>query len=336
MLFLLGILLALSCCVAWIFLGPTINTSNVRYFYIHTGDDFAAVKENLTAKGILNNTFFFTVIAKQVHYPEHVKPGKYAIPSNSNLIHLVRMLHAGTQAEVRLVINKIRTKEDFAGKIGTQFEADSTEVIRFLCSNDSLRSYQLDTNTVMTTFIPNSYLFYWNGSFRRIFDRLKKQHDYFWEGKRTKRANALGYTPIEIYTIASIVEEETNMESDKGKIASVYFNRLKKGMKLEADPTVKYAMRNFELTRILHGHLDFPSTHNTYYTKGLPPGPICTPSINTIDAVLEAPKTDYIFFVAKPDFSGYSNFAATYAEHLTYAKSYQKALDELIAKKAAH
>jgi len=217
----LAILLLCSLYLAWVFLGPTVNKSNVRYFYVHTGDDFSTVKENLKSKDIIHNTFFFNLIANQVHYPAHIKPGKYAIPSNSNLITLVRMLHAGSQAEVRLVINKIRTKEDFAAKIGANFEADSTEAIRFLCSNDSLRSYQLDTNTVMTVIIPNSYLFWWNGSFRKIFDRLKKQHDYFWEGKRTQKAQSLGYTPAEIYTIASIVEEETNMEKDKGKIASV-------------------------------------------------------------------------------------------------------------------
>jgi UPF0755 protein len=133
--------------------------------------------------------------------------------------------------------------------------------------------------------------------------------------------------------MASIVEEETNKADDKGRIASVYMNRIKKGMKLEADPTVKYAMRNFGLKRILHGHLAYPSPYNTYQQTGLPPGPICTPSINTIDAVLDAPETNYIFFVAKPDFKGYSNFAATYPEHLVYAKMYQKALDSLIMRK---
>jgi UPF0755 protein len=185
----------------------------------------------------------------------------------------------------------------------------------------------------LTIIVPNSYLFWWNGSFKKIFERLKKQHDYFWEGERTQKAKSKGYSPEQIYTIASIVEEETNMEADKGKIASVYFNRVAKNMKLEADPTVKYAMRDFGLKRILHGHLNYSSPFNTYQNKGLPPGPICTPSINTIDAVLNAPKTDYIFFVAKPDFNGYSNFAATYAEHQKYAKAYQQALDSLIAKR---
>jgi UPF0755 protein len=240
------------------------------------------------------------------------------------------MLKAGKQSPVRLVINKIRTKEDLAGKIGQQFEIDSTEVIRFITSNDSLSKFQLDTNTVLTAIIPNTYLYWWNVSFKNMFTRFADQKEKFWNAKRTQKAAALSLTPVQVYIMASIVEEETLKKEDKGLIASVYINRIKKGMKLEADPTVKYAMRNFGIKRVLHGHLLYPSLYNTYRHTGLPPGPICTPSINTIDAVLDAPKTNYIFFVAKPDFNGYSNFAETYQEHLLFAKAYQRALDSLI------
>jgi len=314
----------------WNIFGPVVSAPSEKYFYIHTGSDYENVKNQLSEQHVLSNFFFFDLISKRVGYDKQIRPGRYIVKNRSNIISLIRMLKSGNQEPVRLVINKFRTKEDFAGKIGRNFEADSVAAIRFLLSNDSLAPYHLDTNTVMTIIIPNSYMMWWNGSFRKIFERLKKQHDYFWDGERTAKATKKGYTPEQIYTIASIVEEETNMETDKGKIASVYFNRISKKMKLEADPTVKYAMRNFELKRILHGHLAFPSRYNTYYQTGLPPGPICTPSINTIDAVLDAPATDYIFFVAKPDFSGYSNFASTYKEHLSYAKAYQAALDKLM------
>ena len=318
----------------WNVFGPVVSAPNEKYFYIHTGSNYEDVKKQLSEQHMLNNFFFFDMISKRVGFDKEVKPGRYIVNKGSNIISLIKMLKSGRQAEVRLVINKFRTKEEFAGKIGKNFEVDSLEAIRFLLSNDSLAPYNLDTNTVMTIIIPNSYLFWWNGSFKRIFERLKKQHDYFWEGERTAKAKMIGYTPEQIYTIASIVEEETNMEADKGKIASVYFNRVAKKMKLEADPTVKYAMRNFGLKRILYGHLGYPSEYNTYYKTGLPPGPICTPSISTIDAVLNAPKTDYIFFVAKPDFGGYSNFASTYSEHLVYAKAYQTALDNLLKRKS--
>lgn len=316
-------------------MGPNVNTKNDKYFYVYTGDKYEDVYANLKEKAILPNYFTFDLLASFTGYKKQVKPGKYEISNGMSVFNLIRILKSGRQHEVRLVITKLRTKEDFAKKIGSNFEADSLEVIHFLLSNDSLAPFQLDTNTVMSVLIPNSYLFWWNGSFKKILERLKKQHDYFWEGKRTIKAKSLGYSPEEIYTIASIVEEETTKESDKELIASVYFNRLKKCMKLEADPTVKYAMRDFELRRILHGHLDFPSPYNTYYKTGLPPGPICTPSINTIDAVLNAPKTDYLFFVAKPDFKGYSNFASNYQQHLVFAKAYQKALDTLILRKKA-
>ena len=319
--------------ILWLILGPNVNATNNKYFYVYTGDKYENVVSNLKEKNLLSNYFTFDLLASYTGYKKQVKPGKYEITNGMSIFKLIRMLKSGSQHDVRFVINKLRTKEDFAKKIGANFEADSVDAIRFLMSNDSLAPYKLDTNTVMSVLIPNSYLFWWNGSFKKIFERLKRQHDYFWEGKRTAKAKELGLSPIEVYTIASIVEEETLKESDKGLIASVYFNRIKKGMKLEADPTVKYAMRDFELRRILHKHLEYPSPYNTYYKTGLPPGPICTPSIKTIDAVLNAPKTDYLFFVAKPDFKGYSNFASNYQQHLVFARAYQKALDTLILRK---
>jgi UPF0755 protein len=326
------VIIAASIC-AWNVFGPIVSAPYNNFFYIKTGSNYDDVLNKLQKEKILNNTFFFTLLAKRFHYNENIKPGKYKIENNSNVFSLLRKLKSGSQAEVRFVINKIRTKEDFASKIQANFEADSLETIRFLLNNDSLAPFNVDTNTVMTLIIPNSYLFWWNGSFKRILERLKKQHDFFWEGKRTEQSKALGYTSNQIYTIASIVEEETNKKEDKGKIASVYINRISKNMKLEADPTVKYAIRDFGLKRILHGHLAYNSPYNTYQHTGLPPGPICTPSINTIDAVLNAPSTSYIFFVAKPDFNGYSNFASSYSEHLKYAKAYQDALNLLLLNK---
>ena len=315
---------------AWVVFGPTVSAPENKYFYIKTGSVYADVKNELKNRGIISGTFFFDKIAKQVKYDKNIKAGKYEIKNGMSLINLVRMLKGGRQSPVRFVINKIRTKEDLAGKIGEQFEVDSAEVINFITNNDSLEKYHVDSNTMMTIIIPNSYLFWWNSSLKNIITRFADQKEKFWDGKRSQKAAVLNLTPDQVYTIASIVEEETVKEEDKGPIASVYMNRIKKGMKLEADPTVKYAMRNFGLKRILHGHLQYPSLYNTYQHLGLPPGPIATPSINTIDAVLDAPKTDYIFFVAKPDFNGYSNFASTYQEHLVFAKAYQHALDSLI------
>lgn len=314
----------------WKVFGPTVSAPENKYFYIRTGSGYDDVKKSLVDQKIISGTFFFDLVAKQVKYNTNIKAGRYEIKNNSSIVNLLRMLKAGRQSAVRFVINKLRTKEDFAGKVGQQFETDSTEVMNFITNNDSLVKYHLDTNTVMTAIIPNSYLFWWNVTFKNMFSRFADQKVKFWEGKRAQKAAALNLTPEQVYTIASIVEEETVKQEDKGLIASVYMNRIKTGMKLEADPTVKYAMRNFGLKRILHGHLEYPSLYNTYQHTGLPPGPICTPSINTIDAVLDAPQTNYIYFVAKPSFNGYSNFAATYQEHLVFANAYRRALDSLI------
>jgi UPF0755 protein len=318
---------------SWFIFGPTISNSNKKFLYISEGADFGDVENNLKENDFLSSTYAFRWISKAMGYSKNIRPGKYQITDRMSLFSLVRMLKNGRQAEVRLVITKLRTREDFAKKINEKFDIDYEEAMLYLNSNDSLKTLGVDTSNLMTLLIPNSYLFWWNTSLPDLLKRLQKQHDYFWEGERTEKAKALGFSTQEIYTIASIVEEETNKKEDKGKIARVYMNRIKKGMKLEADPTVKFAMRNFTLTRIMHKHLDHPSVYNTYYQKGLPPGPICTPSMETIDEVLDSEPSEHIFFVAKPDFKGYSNFSSTYPEHQRFAKAYQKALDSLIAAK---
>jgi UPF0755 protein len=329
---LLFLLIAIAM-LTWSVFGPTVSNPKEKYLYIPKGSDLAQVKDSLSINEMVNPIFTFGLLSKLMNYENNIKPGRYQIKDGMSLFSLVRMLKNGRQAEVRLVITKLRTRADLAKKINEKFDIDYEEAMLYLNSNDSLKTLGVDTSTLMTLLIPNSYLFWWNTSMPDLLKRLQKQHDYFWEGERTAKAKALGFSTQEIYTIASIVEEETNKKEDKGKIARVYMNRIKKGMKLEADPTVKFAMRNFTLTRIMHKHLDYPSDYNTYYKKGLPPGPICTTSMETIDEVLDSEPSEHIFFVAKPDFKGYSNFSSTYAEHQRFAKQYQQALDSLIAGK---
>ena len=319
--------------IGWILFGPTIYEPAEKYFYVHTGSTYQDVKDNLLQNKIISGTVWFDKLAKYLNYNTAIKPGKFKIKEGMSLVNLVRMLRSGNQAPVNFVITKIRTKEDLAKKIGNNFECDSISVIQFLNNNDSLSKYDLDSNTVMTAVIPNTYILKWNNSTSSLFRKLFTEQQKFWTDKRKAEAASLNLSPKEVYTLASIVEEETNEENDKGKIASVYLNRLRTGMKLAADPTVKFAMKDFALKRIYFKHLSFPSPFNTYQHSGLPPGPICTPSIKTIDAVLNAPSTDYLYFVAKPDFSGYSNFASSYEEHMKYAKAYQLALDSLLKSK---
>ena len=207
--------------------------------------------------------------------------------------------------------------------------------MQYLQNSDSLKSSGLDTNTVMTAVLPNTYTYFWNTTPSRIFSKFRRAHEDFWTEQRRQEATAHGLNPQTAYILASIVEEETTKKDDKGKIASVYLNRMTKGMRLSADPTVKYALRQFGLKRIYEKHLTVESPYNTYKVTGLPPGPICTPSEETIEAILNSPKTNYLFFVAKPGLDGYSNFSETYSEHLKYAKEYQQWLDKYLGSKQA-
>jgi len=315
---------------AWNVFGPTLHNADKKFLYIKTGSNYQNVKDNLVKNKTIKNTFWFDEISKYADYPDKVKAGKYKVTDGMSLYHLVKMLRSGRQAPVNLVITKLRTKEDLAKKMADIFEADSLTVIDFLNNDDSLKEFDVDSNTVMTDVIPNTYTYTWNTSIKNIFKKLYAQEQKFWNDERMQKAEKLNLTPPQVYTLASIVEEETNEPEDKGKIASVYINRLKKGMKLAADPTVKFALRDFGLKRIYHKHLEFASPYNTYLNPGLPPGPICTPSVKTIDAVLNSPETDYLFFVARPDFSGYSDFASNYQQHEINAKAYQQALDSLV------
>jgi UPF0755 protein len=245
-----------------------------------------------------------------------------------------RLLRSGRQEPVKLVINKFRTQEEFARFAGRQLECDSADITRYLRDADSMRVFGLDSFTAITLVIPDTYQVFWNTSASSLIRRLNREREKFWTDERRGKAQALGLTPEQAYTLASIVEEETNKHDEKPRIASVYLNRLSRGMPLGADPTIKYALRDFGLKRILFRHIDASasSPYNTYRNKGLPPGPICTPSRKSIDAVLQAEKTDYLFFCARPDFSGYHAFAADDKEHMRNAKAYQAFLDSIRVK----
>ena len=330
---LLAILFMIVVFVAWNVFGPSVKNPGKKFLYIPSNSTYQQVKDSLEKNDFISHVFIFEKVADYADYPKNIKPGKYKVTDGMSVYSLVKVLRGGRQEPVNLVITKLRTKEDFAKKIARNFEVDSLVVINFLNNPDSLSKFNVDTLTVLTDVIPNTYTYLWTTPISDIFTKLDAENKKFWNKERLAKASKLQLTPKQVYTMASIVEEETNKQEDKGKIASVYINRMHKGMRLAADPTVKYAMRDFGLKRIYHKHLAFPSPYNTYQNAGLPPGPICTPSIKTIDAVLNAPETDYLFFVARADFSGFSDFASTYTQHLIYAKAYQQALDKIIRAK---
>ncbi len=306
--------------------GP--NSSRDRFIYVHTGADYAQVLASLKEGGYLFDALSFDLVAKALQLPEHIHPGKYEVKRGMSNFELVKKLRNGRQVPVKLVINKLRTENDFIALLSTNLEIDSAALRDLMHNPTYLADFDVDTNTALCAVIPDSYEFYWNTTADKAFRKIQKNYSRFWTAQRKEQAKALGYTPNEVMTIASIVDEETNKQDDKPNIASVYLNRLQKGMKLQADPTVKYAIGDFTIRRITGEMLKTASPYNTYQNTGLPPGPICTPSASSIDAVLQAPKTKYIFFCAKDDLSGASVFAATDEEHLKNARLYQKALNE--------
>lgn len=313
---------------------PTTKFADKTSFFILDKTDKNAVVQTLLDNKIISHKQTFLLAANIIGIWQNIKSGKYKVNKGENVLSIIKMLKNAKQAESKLIINKLRLKEDFAKLVAKNFSTDSVSVMNFLTSNDSLQVYNVDTNTVFTMFIPDTYTFYWNTPLRKIMNKLNDAKNNFWnKNNRLNQAATIGFTPNEIYILASIVEEETNHNDDRAKIASVYINRLHKTMALQACPTIKYAMKDFALTRIYEKYLFNPSPYNTYRVKGLPPGPICTPSPKCIDIVLNAPQTDYLFFVAKANFDGYHHFSSTYEEHNRYAKEYQKALDAYTAKK---
>lgn len=331
--FSLLVLFVVALFFAWRITGNATNFSEPRKFlYIPTGAaSEEAVMQTLQDSFYLKHPAMFNWLADKLKVWERLRPGKYEIEKGSSLLTLARKLRNGSQSPVNLVITKLRTRNDFAGLIGRKFETDSTAMLRFMQSNDSLKKFELDSNTVMTAVFPNTYSLLWNAEPQKIFRKLNEQRTKFWTDERKQKAKNLGLTPDQVHVLASIVEEETLRNDEKPTVASVYLNRLNKGMNLGADPTVKFAVGDFSLKRILFGHINSTasSPYNTYKNKGLPPGPICTPSETTIDAVLNAAKTDYLFFCAKPNGNGYHAFASTDIEHAKNAKAYQQWLDSL-------
>jgi len=325
-LFIFLIVVIIAAFVGWKIFGPTLRSPEGKFFYIRTGSIYDSVTANLIKNKIINSTTWFNLVAKQLKY-KTIKPGKFEIKKGMSLFNLVRMLKNDRQSQVNLVIVKFRTKEEFAGRIGKQFETDSAMMIRFLSNHDSLKHYGLDTNTWTCAIIPDTYTYFWNSTPTKIFSKLHSVSEKFWTEERRQKLKEKNLTPIQAYTLASIIEEETNLKTDKGNIASVYVNRIAKGMPLQADPTVKFAMKDFGLKRIYEKYLSFPSPFNTYINKGLPPGPICIPSVETLKEVIDAPKTDYIYFVANSDLNGGSVFTSTFEDHMKYAKMYQQALN---------
>ena len=241
---------------------------------------------------------------------------------------MLRKLKNGHQEPVRLTIPESRTTDKLAGALSRKLMMDSLALSILFKDPTLCAKMGYDTATIVCLFVPNTYEVYWNTSIENLLNRMKKEHDKFWNKDRQAKAAALGLNPNKVCTLASIIDEETSNNPEKPMIARMYMNRLEKGMPLQADPTVKFALKDFALKRIYHNMLNTESPYNTYKYAGLPPGPIKVASVAGIDAVLNAPQHQYLYMCAKEDFSGTHNFASSYSEHLRNAAKYAKALNE--------
>lgn len=310
--------------VGYVILGPgTGFEGSKKYLYIRP--DAAtrqAVIDSLLTNKIITNETAFDFLANRMDYWSHIRPGKYEILKGNSLLTIVRRLRNGKQVDVDLVITKLRTKEDFARLVGRKFATDSAMMMRFLNSEDSLEKFDTEPEQVMAQVLPDTYSYFWNSTPSVIFKKIQEASNEFWNEERVNKARDLGLTPLEVYTLASIIEEETTNYAEMDTIASVYLNRLKIHMPLQADPTIKYAVKDFTLRSVGGPMLHTPSPYNTYDNIGLPPGPICTPSRLTIDKVLNPAQTDYLYFVARLNLKGHL-FSRDYNEHKKKAAEYQ-------------
>lgn len=321
------IIIALGCIVfvpLWSLFQP-INTDNKEYIYIRNNENFETVTNQIAEKRGIIAKVSFTVLAKAFQYDKKVRPGRYMI--DENLFNTFRRMRNGSQSAVQLTFNNIRTKEQLAGRLSKSLMADSASIVSLLNDSAFLQPYGLTSNNAVAVFIPDTYEMYWNVEAKDVFERMYKQYEKFWTDERLAKAAAIPLTREEVITLASIVEEETKSANERKTVAGLYINRLRKNMPLQADPTVKFAVGDFGLRRILFSHLRTPSPYNTYINKGLPPGPIRLPMSHNVDAVLDFDQHNYIFMCAKETLNGEHNFAVTYAEHQKNARRYQEALN---------
>ncbi len=309
---------------------PNLNVDGKKTFvlYIPENSTYETVLDSLRKNKIINDEVSFGFMTKRMSYREKIKTGRYEIPANSSNKNIISKLRSGRQDPVKLTFNNIRTKQDLIKKIGSKLLLNSDELLEKLNDSTICKYYGFESETIMCMFLPDTYFIFWNISPDDFLKRMNLEYTNFWNTERKNKANEINMTPIQVGVMASIVQSETNKVDEMPVVAGVYINRIAQNMPLQADPTVKFAVGDFSIKRILTKHLSIVSPYNTYKNTGLPPGPIALPERNAINSVLNYQKHNYTYFCAKEDFSGYHNFAATYGEHLKNADIYQNALDQ--------
>lgn len=307
----------------------SLGDKNFKYVYIPSEADFETLLNVLYSEGVIDNHKTFEWMAKKMDLDKNVHPGRYRINTGMNNRQIILMLKNNKQEKVKLTFNsQIRTKEEFIEYLDTKLEISFEELDEYLSDDAALeKEYGLDPDNIMALILPNVYEVSWVIKKEELFSQIKNNFNLVWTKERRDRCKKAGYSVVEIITLASIVQGESGIREEQERIAGVYINRLKKNMALQADPTLKFANRNFDVQRVTNADKEIDSPYNTYKYKGLPPGPICLVNMQSLDAVLNYTRHNYIFFCARPDLDGYSDFSSSYEQHLKYANAYQKALD---------
>ncbi len=299
------------------------------YLEIPSGCTWPELLDLIERNRIVRDQAAFAWVAQELGYIQSIRPGRYNLSGIKSNRELVEHLKTGKQSPVEISIRKFRRIASLAAALGAKLEPDSVDFHRMFLDTLALSEIGLRPATAMSLFIPGSYAFLWNSSAPEICSQMHDRYVKFWTPHRRKAAEDLGLSASEVFTLASIVDEESDRPSEFRRIAGVYLNRLRLGMPLQADPTLRFASGNDDLRRIEGAVLRIESPYNTYLNTGLPPGPICTPSIAAIDSTLKAERHNYLYFCARSDFSGYHSFAADFPTHQRNARSYQRALNAI-------
>ena len=308
-------------------LSPLSQEEENWFLYIDRDDNVDSVYTKLSAIAKPHAMTGFKTVADFKGYGDNVKRGRYAVKPGVSAWALYNILNRGEQTPLNVPISSVRTLDRLAGAVSKKLELDSLDLLKAITDPATCRKYGYTPETMPSMFIPDSYNMYWTVSVEEFLDRMKKECEKFWTEERLQKAKQVGLTPVEVSTLASIVTEETRATQEKPTVAGLYINRLKKGMLLQSDPTVKFAMHDFTIRRILNRMLSTDDPYNTYKYKGLPPGPIRIPLKEDLDAVLNYEHHDYLYMCAKEDFSGTHNYARNEAEHMANARRYHQALN---------
>ncbi|TLX76508.1 endolytic transglycosylase MltG [Labilibacter sediminis] len=305
-----------------------ISKAETPYIYIPNGTSFSELKCILEESSVVKDMESFVWVAQKKNYITRIKGGRYKLEQGMSNNQLINLLRSGKQEPLNITFNNIRKLEQLASVVGKKIMADSVELVNLLSDRSYIKECGFNKQTFPTMFIPNTYQMYWNSDAKHFVQRMELEYKRFWTDEKKDKAKAVGLSPVEVGVLASIVDEETQKSDEKPMVAGLYLNRLKKGMKLQADPTLKYALGDFTIKRLLNEDKNVDSPYNTYKYYGLPPGPIRIPSITGINAVLNHSSHNYLYMCAKEDFSGYHNFAKTLRQHNQNAAKYQRELNK--------